>query len=185
MQQPAAVIVHWEWILEHAVVHVAIWADRGTGACLLGHGGIEAGCRVGEAHPVNDLQCAAVERDQVTEPEIKSPGRDVNDAAVARKGRSATGGYFRDKGIIPADALCRNPGARAVTGDAGQPASESNRRDTDNRKAEVEVALSIGGQGSIDFHCLSIYLGGRKEILEPIKIEVADLALRLVWARTH
>src|SRR5262249_38051438 len=69
--------------------------------------------------------------------------------------------------------------------DAGQPASQPNWRDTDNRKAEVQIALSIGGQGSIDFHCLLIYLGGDKVILESIEEKMADIALCLVRVCAH
>ena len=52
---------------------------------------------------------------QIPEPKIKGSGGDVNDAAILGKGRSATRGYFRDKGIVPIDALCRDPASRETS----------------------------------------------------------------------
>src|SRR4029450_543301 len=185
VHQPTAVVVKRKWIFQHAVVNVAVGADGRAGAGLVGHGGVEARCRIGEAHPVYHLQGAAVERDQIAKPKIKSTSGDVNDTAVARASRSATRGYFGDEGIVPADALCRDPASRSVAGDAGQPATQPNWRAADHLETKVEIAVSIGGQWSIDFDCLLIDARICQIILEHIKIQMADCAIYIVWVRTH
>src|SRR6202050_4913048 len=179
MQEPAAIVVRGEWIFEDAVVDVAIRADGGGSAAIVGDRCIHAGPGVLEADNAKCFQSGAIEGDQIAISEIEVVHTDVNQLAIRGESGSTGHVHFCVVGVITCGSG-GNPDACAGGRNSREAALERDGRGTQHHEAKENVFLRIGGEGSVVFNVVVEGGAVRGVIVQAVKHEAANGACGLV-----
>ena len=145
-------MIRVEWILQHAVIDIAVRSHERTRAAIIGNVGVVRGVvRVLQTDLRNGRERAAVHGDEIARAIAAGADGEVECLViVAQRGRAVVR-HLRHRGIARRGRGA-DPRTRAVLRDARKPALQRGACRARDDEAEEDVPVAIRGDGRVDLH---------------------------------